>query len=234
MVRWSFLLFIFLYAFSSTGQNNFPPIGMWREHLPYHSAIDVTASDKKIYCATPYSLITVDLSTNEIDRISKVAGLSETGISTIKFDPFSKKLLIAYSNSNIDLIDEKGIHNIPDLKRNNSSGDKTIYQIFPDNNLWYLSTGLGILVLDADKLEIKDSWFIGNNGNFVKTIAFTKNNNFFYAATQEGLKKTSVNNANPADFTNLQTVSGTNGLSSSECKSVLNLQSKTIALVNDS
>jgi hypothetical protein len=215
-------------------QNTFPAIGMWREHLPYHSAIDVTSSDKKIYCATPFSLFSVDISTNEIERISRVAGLSETGISTIKYDPASKKLLVAYANSNIDVIDEKGIHNIPDLKRKNSSGDKTIYHIFPDNGLWYLSTGLGVIVVDANKLEIKDSWLIGSNGNFVKTNAFTKNNNVFYAATKEGLKKVSVTNNNPADFNNWQMASGTNGLSSSECRSVMNLQNKTIALVNDS
>lgn len=207
---------------------------MWREHLPYHSAIDVTASEKKVYCATPYSLFSVDLSTDEVERISKVAGLNETGISTIKYDPASMKLLVAYANSNIDVIDEKGIHNIPDLKRENSSGDKTIYHIFPDNSHWYLSTGLGIVVLDADKLEIKDSWLIGNNGNFVKTNAFAKNNNFFYAATEEGLKKTSISNSNPADFNSWQNLSGINGLSSSPCKSVASFQNKTIALVNDS
>ncbi|MBO9683572.1 MAG: hypothetical protein J7502_13035, partial [Flavisolibacter sp.] len=88
-----------------------PPIGLWREHLPYHSAVDVTASGNKVYCATPFSLFSVDLSTNEVQRISKVAGLSETGISTVQYDPVSKKLLVAYTNSNIDLIDEKGIHN---------------------------------------------------------------------------------------------------------------------------
>ena len=221
-------------SFCSSGQNNLPAIGLWREHLPYHSAIDVTASDKKIYCATPYSLFTVDLSTSEVERISKVAGLSETGISTIKYDPLSKRLLIAYSNSNIDVVDEKGIHNISDLKRENSSGNKTIYHIFPDNNRWYLSTGLGVIVLDADKLEIKDSWIIGNGGNFVKTNAFTKNNNFFYAATEEGLKKISVTNSNPADFNNWQNLSGRNGLSSSPCRSVVNFQNKTVALQNDS
>lgn len=228
-------MFLFsLIAFSSKGQNRFPPIGMWREHLPYHSAIDITASDKKIYCATPFSLFSVDISTNEVERISKVAGLSETGISALKYNPVSKKLLIAYSNSNIDVVDEKGIHNIPDLKRKNSSGDKTIYDIFPDNNLWYLSTGLGVIVLDAEKLQIKDSWLIGANGNFVKANAFTKNNNFFYAATKEGLKKIPVNNSNPADFNNWQNISGANGLSFSECKSVVNFQNTTIALVNDS
>ena len=75
------------------GQNSFPPIGMWREHLPYHIAIDVTASDKKVYCATPFSLFSVELSTNEVQRISKVSGLNETGISTIKYDPVSKKII---------------------------------------------------------------------------------------------------------------------------------------------
>jgi len=233
-VRWRLLFFILLIGLYSTGQNNFPAIGLWREHLPYHSAIDVTASDKKIYCATPFSLFIVDLSTNEIERISKVAGLSETGISAIQYDPVSKRLLVAYTNSNIDIIDNKGIHNIPDIKRSNSSGDKTIYHVFPDNNRWYLSTGLGVLVLDADKLEIKDSWIIGNNGNFVKTNAFTKNNNFFYAATDEGLKKISAGSANPAAFTNWQNLSGTNGLPFSPCKSVVVFQNKTIALIRDS
>jgi hypothetical protein len=207
---------------------------MWREHLPYHSAIDVTGSSRKIYCATPFSLFTVDLTSNEIERISKISGLSETGINTIKYDPVSDKLMIAYSNSNIDVIDSKGIHNIPDLERENSSGDKNIYHIFPTNNLWYLSTGLGVIVVDADRQEIKDSWIIGSNGNFVKTNAFTKNNGFFYAATDEGLKRISTTNSNPGNFVNWQVVSGARGLPSSPCKSVVALQNKTIALQNDS
>lgn len=211
-----------------------PGIGGWREHLPYHSVIDVTASENKIYAATPYSIFSVDVFSNEVERISKVAGLTETGISTIKYDAVSKKLMIAYTNSNIDIITEKGINNIPDLKRENSSGDKAIYHIFPDNNRWYLSTGLGVIVVDADKFEIKDSWIIGNNGSFARTTAFTRNNDYLYAATEEGLKKISANNSNPADFTNWQKLSGTNGLSASVCTSVVNFKNKIIALQNDS
>jgi hypothetical protein len=233
-VTWRLLILLNLISLCSPGQSRLPPIGLWREHLPYHSAVDVTASDNKVYCATPFSLFSVDLSTNEVERISKVAGLSETGISTIRYNPLSKKLLVTYTNSNIDLIDEKGIHNIPDLKRENSSGDKTIYHIFPDGNRWYLSTGIGVVVVDGDKPEIRDSWFIGSSGNFIKTNTFTKNNNFFYAATDEGLKKISTTNNNPADFSNWQNISGANGLSSSACKSVVNFSGKTIALQNDS
>jgi hypothetical protein len=228
------LFLVLVTPFLLPAQNSFPPIGMWREHLPYHSAIDVTASARKVYCATPFSLFTVDLASNETERISKISGLSETGISTIKYDALSDKLMVAYSNSNIDVIDSKGIHNLPDLKRENSSGDKNIYHIFPDNRLWYLSTGLGVIVVDADKQEVKDSWVIGNNGNSVKTNAFTKNYNFFYAATEEGLKRISTTNTNPGNFANWQLVSGSNGLSASPCKSVVTLQNKTLALQNDS
>lgn len=207
---------------------------MWREHLPYQSAIDVTASSKKIYCATPYSLFSVNISSNEVERISKVSGLSETGISTIKFDSAAEKLYIAYSNSNMDIIDEKGIHNIADLKRTNISGNKNIYAIYPDNNFCYVSTGLGVVVLDAYKLEVKDSWFIGANGGYVKTYGFTKSNNYFYAATGEGLKKISSTNPNPADFNNWQMVSGTNGLAAAPAKAVVSFQNKTVVLQNDS
>src|SRR5678815_3458021 len=85
-------------------QKSFPPIGLWKEHLPYNSAIDITAGDNKIYCATPYSLFTIDLTDNSLERLSRVTGLAETGVSAIKYDEANHKLFIAYSNSNICLL----------------------------------------------------------------------------------------------------------------------------------
>jgi hypothetical protein len=232
-VRFCFL-FTLLISLGTRAQNSFPPIGLWREHLPYQNSVSVAATEKKIYCATPYSLFSVQKDTKEIERMSRVSGLSETGISTMEFDSLSKKLIVAYSSSNLDLIDEEGVHNLPDLERKNISGDKTIYNIFTDYNLCYLSTGLGIIIVDENKVEIKDSWFIGQGGSYVKTNAFTKNGGFYYAATEEGLKKISTSNSNPALFSNWSTVSGSNGLSSAPCRSVVNLGGRTLALQHDS
>lgn len=218
----------------SRAQNTFQGIGLWREHLPYQSAIAVTATEKKIIVATLYSLFTIDRDTKEVERISKISGLSETGISTIEYDAASKKLIIAYSNSNIDVMENDKIHNIPDIKRTTISGNKNIYHIFPDNAFFYLSTGLGVVVMDAKKYEVKDSWFIGNNGAYVKTNEFTKWNNSFYAATDEGLKKISVTSSNPADFHNWQNISGSNGLAAAPCRAISILSNKLVALQNDS
>src|SRR5215212_2861409 len=123
--------------FQVAAQSSLQGIGMWREHLPYNSAIDVTAGDNKIYCATPYSLFSVDPGSNTIERMSRITGLAETGVSCIRYDESSQKLFIGYSNSNIDVIYRNDIFNIPDIKRENISGDKSIYNIYPRNGDFY-------------------------------------------------------------------------------------------------
>ena len=215
-------------------QQPLPPIGQWREHLPYNSAIDVTAGEGKVYCATPYSLFSVNIADNIIERLSRVTGLHETGINAIQYDETNKKLFIAYNNSNIDIIYRNDIYNVPDIKRSTIIGDKNIYNIYPLNRNYFLSTGLGVIVIDGEKYEVKDSWFIGNGGNPVKVNGFTSDGTFFYAATEEGLKKVPMNSPNPANYANWQVVSGNNGLSAGACKNVLNVQNKIIVQKNDS
>jgi hypothetical protein len=230
-----FFLFIFPFITAKAlSQNSLPAIGRWKEYLPYNSAIDVAAGDNKIFCATPYSLFTVDLIDNSIERLSKITGLSETGVSTINYDETNHKLFIAYSNSNIDVVYRNDIFNIPDIKRENMSGDKSIYNIYSLNNNYYLSTGLGVIVVDGDRYEIKDSWFIGNGGNNVKVGGFASDRNYFYAATDDGLKRISINNANPSNYLNWKLLSGTNGLSDGPSRDVVIANNAIIVLKNDS
>ena len=231
-MRW--LLPLLLLTSNVFAQNNAPAIGTWREHLPYGTTIDVTTSNNRIYAATPFSLFSVDLASNEMERFSKVSGLSETGISTIQFDKLAQKLWIGYTNSNIDVLTTRGIINIPELKRETVNHDKTIYQFFTDNTVCYASTGLGVIVLNAEKYEIKDSWILGNGGQYVSTYMFTKDAAFFYAATAEGLKRIPLNNPNPADFRSWETLSGSNGLAATVCRGVITMESKVFAWQNDS
>ena len=215
-------------------QNSSVPIGMWKEYLPYNSAIDVAAGDNRIYCATPYSLFTVDPGDNSVERSSRITGLSETGINAIHYDENAHKLFIAYANSNIDIIYRNDIFNIPDIKRENITGDKSIYNIYLYNNSYYLSTGLGVVVVDGDRFEVKESWLIGNGGNNVKVNGFTSDASFFYAATDEGLKRAVINSTNLSDYLNWQLISGIDGLSAGPCRNIIMAGNKPVALKNDS
>ncbi|MBC7948487.1 MAG: hypothetical protein H7Y42_11440 [Chitinophagaceae bacterium] len=207
---------------------------MWREHLPYHSAIDVTRGDGKVFAATPYSLFSVTLDGATIERLSRITGLSETGISNIEYDEPNEKLVIAYENSNIDIIFRNDIINIPDIRRDDIIGDKRIYEIYPYQKNYYLSTGLGVIVIDGERYEIKDTWFIGDGGAQVRVNGFTTDAGFFYAATTEGLKRTPINGSEPSNFSNWQLMSGLNGLSAGACQQVLNVSGKIVVQKNDS
>jgi hypothetical protein len=230
----TFIALITLFTFFLKGncQDPISPIGYWRDHLPYHSAIDVAAGNDQIFCATAYSVFSVDLSDNSVTRMSRVNGLNETGISAIAYDAGNNKLFIGYKSSNIDIVYRNDIINIPDIKIDNIVGDKTIYNVFSQGKYFYLSTGLGVIVIDADKYEVKDTWFIGNNGGQVKVNGFTADNSFFYAATDEGLKRATT--ADPANYLNWQNLGGLNGLASGICNDVVNVSNKIFVLKDDS
>ncbi|MBN8878648.1 MAG: hypothetical protein J0I32_13970 [Sphingobacteriales bacterium] len=225
-------LFIILFSCFSAclpAQQLTAPIGLWKEYLPYNSTIDVAAGNGKVFAATPYSLFSVTLADNSVERLSRVTGLSETGISAICYDNAQEKLFIAYSNSNIDILYRNDIINLPDIKRDNIIGDKTIYSIYPLEKNYYLSTGLGVVVIDGERYEVKDSWFIGNGGQQVKVNGFTSDATTFYAATEQGLKRASRNAANLADHNQWETLSGNNGLPAGDCRNVLTVQNNLIA-----
>jgi len=168
----------------------------WLDHLPYNECIAVAEANNLIFAATPYSLFYFDKTDNSLNRLNKVTpgGLSDIGISSIAFCSQLNILVVAYSNTNIDLIKGQEVVNIPDIKRKQILGDKTINSILIIDKLAYLACGFGIVVLDIEKQEIKDTYYIGPSGSQinVKALTFHQDNNTLYAATEKGIYKASA------------------------------------------
>lgn len=181
-----FILFIFVNLSSYTQEIG---IDQWREHLPYSKCISVADANDIIYCATPYCLFYYNKVDNSIFRLSKVNGLSDIGLSWMEYNKNKNILAIAYSNSNIDLIKEGEVINISDIKRKEILGNKTINKVQFLGKYAYLCCGFGIVVLDLDKEEIKDTWYIGDNGTQVNVldIALNTNDSTVWAATDAGI-----------------------------------------------
>ncbi|HEX2532937.1 MAG TPA: two-component regulator propeller domain-containing protein, partial [Chitinophagaceae bacterium] len=228
------ILFYFLLLLSSGAgaQQGLPPVGSWREHLPYNSTLAVGATPDRIWAATPYSLFWVDPASGETGRLSRNTGLSETGIRTAAFDAASRKGFIAYENGNLDVLTGNSIRNIPDLKRAAVNGDKTVYHITAEDGLAYLSTGLGIVVVDASRYEIRDTWPLGEGGQPLRTFQFVRSGSWMYAATAEGLKRAAATATNPADFQQWTTLSA--GLPAGAATGVAAVQNRVFAVVHDS
>lgn len=176
-------------------------VGQWRDDLPYSECISITDAGSRIYCATPYAVFFFDREDNTLQRITKINGLSDIGISTISFNKEYNTLVIAYTNANIDLIKNNNVINISDIKRANILGNKTINDIYFIGKYAYLSCGFGIVLLDIDKDEIRDTYYIGANGSQVNVMSLTKNQeDTLFAATESGIYLAYANSPNLANF----------------------------------
>ena len=227
------LLWFFVLCIGASAQ--LPPIGNWREHLPYHQAIGVETGGDKIFAATPYSIFYVDRKDNSLHTYDKLSGLAGTGVRCIGLDSTNGKLIIAYDNSDIDIVQGDLIKNIRALRESNVTGDKTVYDIFCHNGLSYLSTGIGIVVIDEARYEVKETYIIGHNGQQLQINSVAADKNFFYAATAQGLKFAPLNNSNLVDYHNWSTDSSTIVNGSRSIKSVVVISdAQPIILRNDS
>jgi len=182
-------------------------IGQWRDHLSYKKGISVTQNDSLIYCATESGIFSLNKYDNAIERLSKISGLSDVGVNTIRYNDYNSTLLIAYKNANIDLVSDNTIYNISDIKRAIITGVKTLNNIHFKNELAYLACGFGIVVLDMDKREIKDTYYIGVNGGYINIRDITSDANYLYAATDSGVYRASFSSSNLADYNSWSTFS---------------------------
>lgn len=205
-------------------------IGQWRDHLSYKKGISITQSADKIYCATEsgiYSLVKYDYS---IDRLSKISGLSDVEVNTLRYNDYNQTLLIAYKNANIDLIKNNTIYNISDIKRKLITAIKTINNIHFRNELAYLACGFGMVVLDMDKKEIKDTYYIGANSGYINIRDITSDASYIYAATDSGVYRALLSSPNLADYNSWNKLSGiSNGIPNGIYNSIAALNGKVYA-----
>ena len=176
------------------------PVGSWRDHLPYSRCIKVVKIDNKIVVATDNNLFTYNTSDNSLEKLSKISGLSDMGISTMEYNPEKKMLLVAYANGNIDIIKGNIISNIADIKKKGMTGSKKVNHIFFLGNFAYMSFSFGIVVLDLERLEIKDTYMVGEAGSVYEVFSIIADNTSLYAATSKGIFKADINDPFLVDY----------------------------------
>lgn len=198
------LLIIFVFIQPSFAQLT---IGEWRDHLAYKKGISIAQDNTTIYCATESGIFKLNKQSYEIERISKITGLSDSKMNTVAFNDYTNTLLIAYANANIDLITNKKIYNLSDIKRAIITAKKTINNIFFKDEIAYIACGFGIVVLDMDRREIKDTYYIGKNGGYINIRDITADASYLYAATDSGIYRASLSSM-LSDFNSWKKLSG--------------------------
>ena len=153
MPKYLWILLVILMGFKASGQN---VKGSWTDYLSYTRATKIAIADDRVYAATEGGILMVDLLDNSVSKLADLEALSDFGVSTLAYNKNSEVLVIAYNNSNIDLLYKTDLINLPDIKRKQLTGDKTIRNISFSGTEAYISCGFGIVVLNLEKREVKD------------------------------------------------------------------------------
>lgn len=161
-------------------------LNTWSDHLSYYEAQSLDKWGDEVYAAAGNGLFIYNETDNSISRLSKVNGLSDIGISALAVNEEQDFLIIGYQNGNLDIIRDREITNFTAIKNSTIIGDKSIRHIQYADNVAYLSTGVGIIVFDTERIEVRDTYNISATGGIeINQTAIL--NDTIYAATSEGL-----------------------------------------------
>jgi len=220
-------------------------LGTWRVHLPYWQNKTIASIGSTLYVGSASSIFAYNEAEKELERISKVNGLSDVEVKLLRSNSTNKLLFVVYENGNIDLIQNNKITNMPQIFQRNVIGKKAINDITFYNGKAYLACSFGIVVIDINKKQIVDSYQnIGIKGTNIEILDIAVLGNFLYASTYTGIFRANLNSGNLSDFNfwNLIKPSSKsnkletfNGILYAEVDSVLNTFSNNIwTALNDS
>ena len=193
-------LFFLLFPLCLQGQD--VPIGSWKDYLSYNSASYIAESNGRIYCVASEGLFFIEKEDETINRLSKTTGLSDVGVKQVAHSHDIDVTIITYENCNIDLLKDNQIINISDIKRKEISGLKLINNITLKGETAYLSCTFGLVLVDLQKEEIKDTYNIGDTISMYEINGCAFLGDSIITATSNGMYFANINNPNLADFNN--------------------------------
>lgn len=227
-----FYLALFLsYFIIFVTYSQFAP-GEWQDQSPYHRTIKVALSNDKVYCCTRNSIFYYDKLDNSLTTLSKIQGLTEVDVADISYYEKGGFLIIAYANANMDFIIKNKVVNFPYIKNKGTIIDKRINNINIVDDKAYVACNFGLVVINLNNLLVEDTYYPSEDGKGSSINGFTKDETYFYVATNKGIFR--VENADPflADYSHWKIVDGFSNYQT-ECSNVVSVNGKIYTLFKD-
>lgn len=164
-------------------------IGQWKAYMAYHDVTEVCQAGQTYYVLASNNLYSYNEHDQSLQTYDKVNGLSDCAIAHIAWCQAAKRLVIAYKNQNIDLLNEsQTVTNLPDYYLASTVGSKTINSIYINEGFAYLATGFGIVKLNVQRAEVADTYNLGFNTNY----CYLEGDYLYAASAEEGLYRGNV------------------------------------------
>ncbi len=192
----------FFYSYVALSQDQ--PIGYWRSLLPYNASVGIAANGSNIFVITEQALFTMQ--TNSFNpqplTYSKVSGMSDVGMKSVAYDNATSTAVLVYINGNVDLFKDKEntFYNLPDFKTKSISGTKSVSKVFAENGKAFISTSIGIIVVNLTEKEVKETYQFIKNSQTLAVNDFKRSGHYYYAVTTAGIYRADTGNQQLQNF----------------------------------
>ncbi len=161
----------------------------WKAYLSYYEPKEIEqANDGLIYVLASGGLFSYSTQDQEVRTYDKTTLLSDGDIAHIAWCKAAKKLVIVYSDHNIDLLSANGdVLNMPAYMNTSMTVDKSVYSVDISGNDAYLSTGFGIVKINVSDGSFADTYQLG----FRVDYCYTDNDYIYAASFSKGLYRAS-------------------------------------------
>jgi hypothetical protein len=125
----------------------------WLEISPTRNIRWVTQDSEKIYAAATTGILAVDKKNLSVKNYSKADVLNAIKPKVLEANPFRRELIIYYENASIDIVEESGVYNLPDIVNNRLIlGSREINRIvYYRQDICLLATDFGLVRLNTER-----------------------------------------------------------------------------------
>ena len=156
----------------------------WEIYTSYNDITEIEPAGNLVFALASNGLFSYHIKDGSVTTYDKANTLSDFDINHIAWNKTTKKLVITYTNGNIDLLDANGnVVNVPDLYQKSMTDNKQINHINISGANVYLSLSFGIIKLDTKEGKILDTYKLGFNVNY----SYIEDNCLYAASKEAGL-----------------------------------------------
>ena len=156
----------------------------WEIYTSYNDITEIEPAGNLVFALASNGLFSYHIKDGSVTTYDKANTLSDFDINHIAWNKNTKKLVITYTNGNIDLLDTNGnVVNVPDLYQKSMTDNKQINHINISGANVYLSLSFGIIKLDTKEGKILDTYKLGFNVNY----SYIEDNCLYAASKEAGL-----------------------------------------------
>ncbi|MCM1169138.1 MAG: hypothetical protein NC324_04295, partial [Bacteroides sp.] len=176
-------------------------VGQWRTHFAPAAITQMARRHNEIFGLMNTELMCVDKIDNRLSELNLVNGLSGTGLSSVAYSALHDILLVGYSDGRLDFVyGNNDVFTIYDIADKDLNGGKAIRHIMVEGRYAYLSMPFGVVMVDLQKQEIKETYFIGTDNSYLSVFEMASDGKYLYAATEQGLKYAEISASNLNDY----------------------------------